>query len=217
MSQMPPDNKQDLVLSYLTLRRGVGILGIALPVVVAVGAAIFERSPLLDSISAYYYSVMGDVFVGMLWAIGVFLFSYRGYKGDALVGDIGALAVLGVAVLPTDPPAGSPAQPAWIGQLHLALAALFFLTLITFSLILFTRTDPAKPPTPRKLQRNLIFRICGVVMAASITLIAIYMLLPDSASAGLASLRPVFWLESLAIEAFGLSWLVKGQAILQDE
>jgi hypothetical protein len=30
-------------------------------------------------------------------------------------------------------------------------------------------------------------------------------------------LNPVFWLESLAVEAFGVSWLTKGETILKDE
>ena len=31
------------------------------------------------------------------------------------------------------------------------------------------------------------------------------------------SLEPIFWLESVAIVAFGLSWLTKGETILKDE
>jgi hypothetical protein len=33
----------------------------------------------------------------------------------------------------------------------------------------------------------------------------------------LNSANPVFWLETAAIAAFGVSWLVKGQAILRDK
>jgi len=29
--------------------------------------------------------------------------------------------------------------------------------------------------------------------------------------------NPLFWLETLAILAFGVSWIVKGEAILKDE
>ena len=28
---------------------------------------------------------------------------------------------------------------------------------------------------------------------------------------------PIYWLESIAIVAFGISWLTKGEAILKDE
>jgi hypothetical protein len=30
-------------------------------------------------------------------------------------------------------------------------------------------------------------------------------------------LTPVFWLESLAVVAFGVSWLTKGETILKDQ
>ena len=29
--------------------------------------------------------------------------------------------------------------------------------------------------------------------------------------------KPIFWFESLALVAFGVSWLVKGEIILKDE
>jgi len=32
----------------------------------------------------------------------------------------------------------------------------------------------------------------------------------------LQAIRPVFWLEALAVSTFGFSWLVKGQALLRD-
>ena len=38
-----------------------------------------------------------------------------------------------------------------------------------------------------------------------------------SPNPSLLKLNPVFWLESLAIVAFGVSWFVKGEAILKDE
>jgi hypothetical protein len=33
----------------------------------------------------------------------------------------------------------------------------------------------------------------------------------------IAALDPVFWLESIAVFAFGVSWFVKGEGILEDE
>jgi hypothetical protein len=31
------------------------------------------------------------------------------------------------------------------------------------------------------------------------------------------SYKPIFWLEFLALEAFGISWLTKGEALLSDK
>ena len=68
-----------VLVSYLTLRRVVGVLGVLLPVVVAGGCFVLGAcTELQDSISDYYGTEMRDVFVGVLFAIGWFLFSYRG-------------------------------------------------------------------------------------------------------------------------------------------
>jgi hypothetical protein len=70
--------QEPLVLSYLGLRKAVGIIGLALPFVLAFGKILLQSPGIQDSISAYYYTDMGNVFVGSLCAIGVFLMSTRG-------------------------------------------------------------------------------------------------------------------------------------------
>jgi hypothetical protein len=209
-------NQESLVFSYLELRKTLGILGISLPFIMAVGGLVIFNTGLRGSISSYYHTGMRDVLVGMLFAIGFFLLSYKGYeKSDDLAGDLGFIFALGVALFPTTPQgAGSSSI---IGYLHMAFTVLFFSTLIYFSLFLFTKTAPEKSPTPRKLQRNKVYRICGITMSACILLIAVYVLLPDSAEAILKPYKIVFWLETLAIWAFGISWLVKGETLLKDK
>ena len=122
-----------------------------------------------------------------------------------------------MALFPTgrDDPAVSDA--GLIGQLHLAFAALFFLTLMYFSLFLFTKTDPTKRPTRRKLQRNKVYKACGYTMGLCLLLIVVCSLVPTDAAAVLRDLRSLFWLEAVAIVAFGISWGTKGEAILKDE
>jgi len=99
---------------------------------------------------------------------------------------------------------------------HLVFAASFFITLALISLFLFTMSDPKKPPTPQKRKRNAIYLSCGYVILAAIVLIAIVGLLPEPIASWFERLDPVFWLESMAIFAFGVSWFVKGEGILQD-
>ena len=53
-------------------------------------------------------------------------------------------------------------------------------------------------------------------MGACIVLIAISFLLRNSVLAFLTPFQPVFWLEAIAVLAFGISWLTKGEAILGD-
>ncbi len=91
-----------LVRSYLFLRKGIGIIGVALPFVLIIGAIILDHHLELSySLSAYYYSVMGSVFVGSLWAIGIFLICYQYDHLDNIVSNIAGICVIGVSLFPT--------------------------------------------------------------------------------------------------------------------
>jgi len=207
-----------LVISYLTLRKAIGLLGIALPFIISIGALLLFQTGLQDSISNYYYTCMRNVLVGILCAIGVFLLSYKGYeRKDELAGDFGCAFAVGVALFPTRPPGSTSSLAATIGIFHFIFAASFFLTLSYFSLFLFTKTDPEGVPTRRKLQRNKIYKVCGFTMVMCLLLILIEGRLPNELRESLKAYHPVFWLESIAVVAFGISWLTKGEAILSDE
>jgi len=210
-------SEESLVFSYLSLRRTIGFLGTALPFVLFLGALIIFRTGLQSSMSSYYHTDMGDVLVGTMCVIGFFLFSYRGYeRADNIAGDLGCIFAVCVALFPTAPDGPVAADVRIIGYIHLACAALFFLTLIYFSLFLFTKTDPSKQITKRKRNRNHIYRVCGYVMSVCIVLMIIYTVLPSSAVERFSDLHPIFWLEAIAIVAFGISWLTKGEAIMKD-
>jgi hypothetical protein len=213
-----PANPAPMVFSYLQLRKIIGLLGVTLPFLLAVGALVIFRTGLQDSISSYYHTGMQDVFVGILCVIGFFLLSYKGYeRSDDIGGDLACLFAVGVALFPTSPGGEVTNTEKLIGSLHLVFAALFFLTLIWFSLFQFTKSDSQRSPTRRKLQRNQVYRACGHTMALCIALIAVYHVLPGSVVTRVETVNPVFWLEALAILAFGISWLTKGEAILKDE
>ena len=208
-----PDPQSTLVLSYLELRTAVGIIGLALPFVLALGKLLLEGPGIQSSISAYYYTDLRNVFVGSLCAIGVFLLSTKGYdRRDTIAGYLACVFAVGVSLFPMAPEMGANSRQKFIGTLHWSLAALLFLTLAYFSLFLFTETGGN--PTPRKRQRNVVYRACGWTIFACIVLIFVV----THASLGnvVPSLEPVFWLESLAVLAFGVSWLTKGETILKD-
>ncbi len=73
----PVPGPNPLVVSHLTLRRSVGLIGLFLPFVLAFGLPVICVEPgcgeLQGSLSRYYHTAMGDVFVGALCAVGVFL------------------------------------------------------------------------------------------------------------------------------------------------
>jgi hypothetical protein len=75
-----PDRTDTAVISYQALQALIGILGLALPFVLISVKPFLDGPGIPPSISDYYYTSMRDYFVGSLWAIGIFLSSYRGEK-----------------------------------------------------------------------------------------------------------------------------------------
>ncbi|HSR51265.1 MAG TPA: DUF998 domain-containing protein [Acidobacteriota bacterium] len=204
----------DLVISYLALRKSIGILGTALPFLLAIGALPFGTG-LRPSVSSYYHTHMGDVLVGTLFVIGFFLMSYKGYdRRDDIAGNLACVFAVGTALFPEAPEGPVSDHVALVDCVHFVFAGLFFLTLTYYSLFLFTRTDPKRPPGPKKQLRIKIYKAAAYVMLVCMALIFIYFRLPEEASAPLASWKPVFWLEAVLVLAFGISWLTKGKAIL---
>ena len=208
-----------LVISYLTLRKALGVLGIALPFILAIGGLIVFKTGLQESISDYYHTGMRDVFVAILFAIGVFLYSYRGYDiRDNLAANLAGVLAIGIAFFPTTPDLNPSSLDRLVGIVHWVSSALFFITVAYISLFLFTLTHKDRLPTKQKIIRNYIYRACGYLILASIILIGVHAILPDTVKPALSAYKPVFWLESIAVVAFGFSWLTKGELIgLRDQ
>lgn len=207
-------NAQSIVRSYLFLRKGIGSIGLALPFVLVLGKLALDPPGISDSISAYYYTVMRNVFVGSLWAVAIFLICYRYRRLDDLLSTVAGCCAIGVSVFPAAPQGSPTAQEMVIGSLHLVFAMCFFSLLAFFALVLFRKMDQSAPATPRKRQRNAIYLVCGIAIVICIVLLFVVQRLVSAP--WLHPLHPVFWLESLAILAFGVAWFVKGETILQD-
>ncbi|WP_426059779.1 hypothetical protein [Hymenobacter sp. B1770] len=213
------------IISYQELRKIVGMLGIAFPIGLVLGSIVLgncEWPDIQSSISRYYHTLMRDAFVGTLCVVAFFLYAYRGYNhwADTLASRAACVFALGVAFFPTTMQEPHNActrilesTPQWVGTAHYVSAALLFATFTVFSLLLFTKTDGDM--TPEKKKRNLIYRICGVVMALCIVLLGLYFAFFQHTS--LKAYKPVFWLEAIALWAFGISWLTKGEFIFEDK
>ena len=203
---MVKDPDQNLVISYLSLRRLVGVLGMALPLVVMLwGFTICGCTRVLPSISDYYSLRTRDAFVGILCAIACFLFTYRGFDDDSRYGNLAAIFAIAVALSPSN---GTPLEQ----KVHFVSAAGLLLVLAYFSLRIFTRSGGHQ--TPRKLVRNRVYRVCGVLILVCLVLIGLYKSFWEHT--GLSRWRPVFWLETLALWSFGFSWFVKGETLWRD-
>jgi hypothetical protein len=210
-----PDREMDDLSSHAH-RQLIGSIGLILPVVLwlIAGWRPLGEHPWvpLSSVSAYYYSGAVSAFAGMLVALALFLFTYRGYdnkyyRRDRVAASIAGIAAVLIALFPTSAPIDL-LKPSWwtprTGTIHFLAAAVLFGSFIFFSVFQFpiSSAEKTKPlPWDKKL-RNIIYISCGVAIALCMVWV-IY-----------ASFRgaAIFWPEVLALEFFAVSWLVKGRA-----
>jgi hypothetical protein len=210
----------DLVLeTHPHYRTAIGVLGIALPVI-AVSTSLLGSQKLESSISSYYHTSARDVFVGILWVIGVFLFFYRytpqhrdrarsrwqsvhSGAADSWLGKTAGLCAVLVALLPTTPPPASKAQPPEIGTIHGVAAGILFTCLALFPLLLFSQSR----------DRGQTYKGYGWAMIGLLLLVVAFAFAPDNVRVAIAPWRPVLVLETLLIIVFGVSWFEKGREL----
>jgi hypothetical protein len=219
-----------LIIHYMTMRKTIGWLGLLYPFIVLGWAAINGDFHMRLSISQYYHSGGGDMFVGLLFAQAIFLYAYRGYNfdpdrpghnffikiSDNTAGNIAALGALGTALFPTvecDVTGGCGSD--LYAYLHWFFSALFFLILSYICLFLFVQTGDVEP-TVQKKRRNMVYKTCGYLMLLAMVLAIVKGLVPDEVEAVMDDYHALFWFETLAVMSFGFSWLVKGEQILAD-
>ena len=230
---MNPKN-DNLIISYLTLRFIVGILAFIFPFFLIFGTAIYDNKccyVILSSISSYYHSSADHIFGGVIIAIAIFLYAYRGYEkskdacdncnsifcriidlSDNRTGNIACFGAVGLTLFPVSKMCN---KFSWIEGMHYFFAAVFFLSLIYFSLCLFTKSKDQNLK-PQKIKENKVYKYCGYFMLACIILIAVGKIMEIKFSFIknlLANTNYVFYLEVIALWAFGISWFVKGKGI----
>ena len=128
------EDNNNFVVSYLNLRIGLGFVGFLLPIVLITGNFLFDNcTQVQPSISHYYYTAMGNYFVGSLCAVAMFLFFYKGPKKiDGIVANIAAIAALLVAFFPTDEAESSVCKYLFterknsVNYIHFTAAAFLF-------------------------------------------------------------------------------------------
>jgi hypothetical protein len=209
--------------SYLVMRAAIGFLGIALPIGLFLGDALWLKGTMeaRGSLSAYYHSGMRDLFVGTLFATGVFLVTYRVVEHtlDNILSIIAGIAVMGVALFPTSRPpgSGSPLTPleARLGEqrvaiVHYVCAGIFIVLLGVISLIFGVREGKRSQRRDggRARRSPTFWRRFHWGCAAAIGLALAFM--------GVSEITRWFSHyslivgETVAVFAFGVSWLMKG-------
>ena len=200
-------------VQYLRVRNLCGLLGVILPWLALFSAGIAEHpSPeWWWSISATYYQ--SPALVGVLIPASIVLITYVGYdKLDNWVTTLSGIFGLGVVLFPCHVSwyeettrVGFFQVPMDISNIiHTFCAAIFFILLAYNSICLFTKSGGEL--TPRKLMRNRVYRICGWGMVALEFMFALTMFF---STPGYLTMI----VEIILLHLFGISWLVKGEAI----
>lgn len=219
-------------VSHDTLRLGIGVLGITLPLLLFLGTWFLEKS-----ISNYYYSTMRDYLEGVLFFLAFFLAAYRPYgesgKWDNRATNAAALFALFLALFPTNAPLVMPTHvpplpyvaeniilrfvsPEWSGLLHNIGSGGLFVSFAILSAVLFTQSGGkgwkgwVAGWKGKKGLRNAIYLGCGVGIAVCIGTIGWQAFW--AANEAVRQNLDVFWPEAIALVLFGFSWLVKGGA-----
>lgn len=207
-----------LVLSYLSIRRSLGILGLLLPILLGPVGWLALGIDIRENMSSYYHTPLRDVFVGVLCAIGIFLFCYRGYDAaENWTGNVACVSAIGIALCPLDAGSDPLRQSSVLGYLHTLFGGVFFLTLGVYSLYHFPRGHRILHAGTRPEKRDAIYRLTGLAIAGSLLVMGVHLfLLPVAAKAFLNRYCFTFWMEWVAIWAFAAAWLTKGRAILSD-
>jgi hypothetical protein len=195
----------------------------------------------LPSISHYHYTRASGIFAIILGLIGIFLiiYTYDNQPTDFILSTIAGIAAICVILFPTDNLSidESTTHEAIVTTLlpanqvrenwHFIFAAVFLISLACMSLFLFTKSNKnAGNRCNAKVSRNRIYRTCAFVMIGALLLITSTPLfdLPLFKDAAFAqSWKAIykhnnltFWMETIAVEAFGISWLIKGDTIFKD-
>jgi hypothetical protein len=228
------------VVSYLTMRKTIGWLGMLLPFLLAFGNLFINEAGLFNnevfvqqyagysyesqvsfksSVSHYYYTTMGEIFTGTLYAVALFMICYTGHPkrpedwglSDNAMTNLAGLFAIGVALFPTTGSfpmkdnLRSFISTEGIGWVHYFFAASFFVVLSLMCILNFRRSkDPA---LFGKGDDDPFFLRCGITMLACLVLVPILAQVDP-----IQRFNPTFILEALALITFGLSWLRKGQS-----
>ncbi|WP_231742074.1 hypothetical protein [Stieleria varia] len=213
------DSTRTLVVSYQSVRRAIGAIGLLLPIVLGPLGWLVLGIEIQDNISSYYHTALRDVFVGAMCSIGIFLFCYRGYDWiESWTANIGCLAALGVALFPLDAKSDPLFQKSLVGYVHTLSGGAFFLTLAFYSLYHFPNPRASEQELePHILERNLIYRSSGLVILLSMVAMGAYLFLfPAHWKSVCNQYNFLFWMEWIAVWSFAAAWLTKGRAIFAD-
>ncbi len=188
------------MINTTRLRCMIGWLGIMLPWIVVMLIGYFP-----PSISITWYANACTPFMIILGSAGILLMCYKGYdRVDDVLNTFAGVFGIGICIFPCWGPnhaasdlVGTFLLPTNVSDVaHYICAVMFFVILAYNSFFQFTKSSGDM--TRNKKIRNIIYRICGVGMVLSFSIL----LLPEFEI-------QVWLMEVIALFFFGTSWITK--------
>ena len=203
-SMTAEDLRRNMMSTYFTLRLGIVILSVALPLVL-LGYSLVTHGRLVESSMSAFYGADGGAmrnwFVGILWAIGFFLILYKGFSTleDWLLNFAGGFAVL-TAMTPCNCWGQDVVDKS---RAHATFAILFFACMV--GVCLFCARDtltllPKKSDQDRF--RNTYYTVALFLFTSPLAALAV-------AYFARAQGSMVFFIEWFAVWVFAVYWAVK--------
>ena len=197
--------------TYSRLRRGMAVIAFLLPLVLWFVGRLWFDTALQPSMSAYYHATddLRDIFVGVLFAVGTFLFLYKGESAreDWLL-NVAGISALCIAYFEMEKDSDCSATGPGITA-HGFFAVVFFVAIAWVCISVALRTQ--KPAYCRYVSRHALwYNACAAVMIVSILVGLTYtFLLPAPARLALCERSIIFWVEAFSVWAFSVFWILR--------
>jgi hypothetical protein len=198
-----------ITATYLTLRIGVAAIALAFPILLW-GGGLLQEIPFQGSMSAYYHAAvdggsMRDWFVGVLFAVGVFLYLYKGFsfRENYALNFAGAFAI-GIAIFPMEWDCGEACRKI---TLHGICAVAFFLCIAYVCIRCASETLRLLKDPALEKRYATIYMWLGIGMIAS-PLIALLLTLVFRRFSSYT-----FFAEAAGVWVFATYWLVKSREL----
>jgi hypothetical protein len=219
MLRDPGELQKHVLATYFSLRLGITIVAALLPIVLWGGEAILSGDLVLKgSMSAYYHSRVGDVFVGALFAIGAVLYLYKGFsKLENYVLNAAGVLVVGVALLPTKISAAMiehmrhcecALETFTAPDAHTVAAVSFFLCIAFVAIFCAADTLHLINDPKRQRRYRAIYKTLGWAMVV-VPLVAAALLYLLQYGRNRTERTIIFVVEALAVWIFAAYWAVK--------
>jgi hypothetical protein len=231
------DLTDNITKTYRATRKGLGLIGLAFPVLLYLGGVVRARLHLQESMSAYYHAsalsqayeilhpgtyvhpsegVMRDWFVGLLFVIGIIFFLYKGFTPmeDWALNAAGIMA-LGVALFPMAWGTEFKGDEIEISGIQFSVhgfcAVALFLCIAYVCIFRAPDTLSLVQPDQLRARYRLTYKCLGAAMIvfplAAFVLSSVLHLRNSS----------TFFVEMAGVWVFATYWLVKSHEILHTE